>query len=362
MTLALLTTSSLGCGTSGSSSTVGPAEHHGRISLAVTNAPPDATCIQVLVKGTKNVERDVDVAPGASTVLLVEGLPEGLDTITVNAFAGSCGALTPMSIPTWIGDPVTVMVTPDPVSITVNLHPNPHDNGRVSIGVNFDTDGGTDAAAPPDAGTTEPDTGTTEPDAGTTEPDAGTTEPDTGTTEPDAGTTEPDTGATEPDAGTTEPDAGTTEPDAGSPEPDAGPDVPPPPPNPLFVKSPDCLACAQAFCADAVDGCSTITGSATQGPAAGTPRSQLCNEALSCELTTNCGVNNPADCYCGTASGVACFNVGSANGACRPQVEAGLETSDPGTVVLNFTNQNYASGRAFFLVQCLLDNLCDSCF
>src|SRR5262249_2588091 len=129
-----------------------PISEEGRISLAVMSAPSDATCIQVLVSGSKNVERDVDVMPGQTTTFLLEGLPEGNDTITVNAFSGSCAMLTPASVPTWIGDPVTVTVTPTPVDVSVTLHHNDQ-SGRVSIGVNFDQDGGrSDASAAGGAG------------------------------------------------------------------------------------------------------------------------------------------------------------------------------------------------------------------
>jgi hypothetical protein len=79
-------------------------------------------------------------------------------------------------------------------------------------------------------------------------------------------------------------------------------------------------------------------------------------------LATNCAVNNPSDCYCGTASGVACLDPSGPNGACKSQVERGLETTQPSTIAANFTNFNFASGRAFLLVQCLSDNLCTSCF
>ena len=163
MMVGWLALASFGCASP--SFTSNTQDQEGRISLAVTNAPPDATCIQVIVRGTRTVERDVDVAPGASTVLQLEGLPEGTDTITVNAYAGSCVALGPASIPTWIGDPVVALVGRDPIDVTVNLHRNDQ-NGRVSIGVNFDQDGGSapDAVAPDDAApeAAEPDAVATE--------------------------------------------------------------------------------------------------------------------------------------------------------------------------------------------------------
>jgi hypothetical protein len=162
MMVGWLTLASFGCA-SPSSTTV---NQEGRISLAVTNAPPDATCIQVVVQGTRTVERDVDVAAGASTVLLLEGLPEGTDTITVNAFGGSCMALTPASVPTWIGDPVVALVGRDPIDVTVTLHHNDQ-NGRVNLGVNFDHEAGSTL----DAGTADTSASdATTPDA--TTPDA----------------------------------------------------------------------------------------------------------------------------------------------------------------------------------------------
>ena len=201
---ALMLLGSLGCGSSGSTS---PKENLGRIALAITNAPSDGTCIQVLVSSVGGaVERDTDVTPGQSTLLQLSALPLGLDTIVVNAYSGSCGALTGASIPTWVGNPVVVMVTEVPTSVSVVLHPN-QTGGRLTLGVDFQAnapEGGVVDAAEPDGATFD---AAAEPDAATAEPDAATAEPDAATAEPDAATAEPDAATAEPDAATAEPDA-----------------------------------------------------------------------------------------------------------------------------------------------------------
>src|SRR5437773_1553633 len=110
----------------------------GQLQLAITAAPPDGTCIHVLVAGTKTVERDVDVKPGESTVLSFGGLPLGAITVTVKAFAGVCAALTSMSVATWVGDPVTTTLFSGVVGkIDVALH----QNGRLLASVDFEDAG-----------------------------------------------------------------------------------------------------------------------------------------------------------------------------------------------------------------------------
>jgi hypothetical protein len=305
--IALLAIVSLGCGHSGGNSS----DHQqGRITLAVSNAPPDATCIQVIVRGTTTVERDVDVSAGQSTVLLLEGLPEGNDTITVNAYSGSCSALTTMSVPTWIGDPVVVFVTTVPVSVTVNLHPNTQ-NGRVSVDVNFVVDAGTDTAAA-DAGS--PDDA--QPDA--SEPDAA--QPDA--SEPDA--SEPD--AAQPDA--TGPDA--TEVDAGS--------------DSAVVTDPNCDTCELEQCPEFRTGCDTFTG---------TDR-DLCLAVIACVRLSSCHQNNTLDCYCGTADAAQCLSTSGtiANGACKAEIEAGQKTTDPVAIQNQYTDVTFPAGAAMQLMLC----------
>src|SRR5258708_7105571 len=125
----------LGCATKGSNP---GGSSTGQLELAITAAPPDGTCIQVVVAGTRTVERDIDVKPGESTVLSLGGLPLGAITVSAKAFAGMCAALTSTSVPTWVGAPVTTTLFTGiigKVDITLVR------NGRLSVGVDFNDPG-----------------------------------------------------------------------------------------------------------------------------------------------------------------------------------------------------------------------------
>jgi cysteine-rich repeat protein len=105
-------------------------------------------------------------------------------------------------------------------------------------------------------------------------------------------------------------------------------------------KSPSsCDACAVSRCPDEVQSCLGLTGEAAAGPRRFVPRATLCDELRTCVQESSChlfprqiGGGNTAhleNCYCGTA-GNACFEEpGAANGTCRTEVEAALESTDP---------------------------------
>jgi cysteine-rich repeat protein len=103
-----------------------------------------------------------------------------------------------------------------------------------------------------------------------------------------------------------------------------------------------CDTCAADQCASRLADCMELEGVAAEGPRAGTARSTLCDALLTCVRTSACdlaqrqtlGVNGAfiENCYCGT-SGDDCFSVpGAANGTCRAQTEAAIETTSPSTV------------------------------
>jgi hypothetical protein len=122
---------SLGCAKKGANSQEGT----GQLEVAITAAPEDGTCIQILVAGANRVEKDVDVKPGQSTVLSLDGLPLGAVTVTVNAYAGKCAALSSTSIATWVGDPATTTLLPAVLGkVAIVLHRN----GRLAVSVDFD--------------------------------------------------------------------------------------------------------------------------------------------------------------------------------------------------------------------------------
>jgi hypothetical protein len=109
----------------------------GQVELTIMSAPQDGTCVQISVTGTRSVERDFDVKPGQDTVLSLNRLPLGAVTVNANAFAGACASLTPASVPTWVGDPVTTTLFPGVLGrIVITLVRN----GRLAVGVDFNDD------------------------------------------------------------------------------------------------------------------------------------------------------------------------------------------------------------------------------
>jgi hypothetical protein len=133
----------------------------------------------------------------------------------------------------------------------------------------------------------------------------------------------------------------------------------------LTAKSPACLACAQSNCAQEVGGCLALRGqSAAAGPGAGASREVLCTQALACVVApgaASCGAEFLNACYCGTALNETCLMSGNADGICKAHLERGLESTDPTTIAVTFTQTALGAGAAMALAQCLQEE-CTACF
>lgn len=140
--------------------------------------------------------------------------------------------------------------------------------------------------------------------------------------------------------------------------------------------TPDCRApstcdeCGLSACSTLLDECWGMSGEAQAGPAAGAPRSLLCADLLSCILESSCdrvsrnteGISGAflENCYCGSA-GDGCFSSsGQANGSCRRETEAALETTDPISILqrLGGSDDHYP---IFSMVDAVLDCENDDC-
>lgn len=105
-----------------------------------------------------------------------------------------------------------------------------------------------------------------------------------------------------------------------------------------------CDTCANTSCATPVDACLALEGVATAGPSKGMARGALCSQLRDCIHASGCNLNTaianrpslagelptgglPENCFCGS-SGVDCMQPGRANGSCRSQIAAALETDD----------------------------------
>ncbi len=127
-----------------------------------------------------------------------------------------------------------------------------------------------------------------------------------------------------------------------------------------------CDACLAAKCANPTDAifppcASNVEGTASDGPAAGVARATLCRELYACVTRTACGPSNLSDCYCGASSGAACLTPHAATGACKAEVEAALETTDPATIATRFGDTAFEGGVALQLVQCGRDACSQEC-
>ncbi|HEY0713574.1 MAG TPA: hypothetical protein VGF45_12925, partial [Polyangia bacterium] len=62
------------------------------VSLALTEAPPDVSCLSIVTSGRTVERRNFDVSPSQSTNLSLNGLPTGKTVMTVDAFDVPCRA------------------------------------------------------------------------------------------------------------------------------------------------------------------------------------------------------------------------------------------------------------------------------
>jgi cysteine-rich repeat protein len=124
-----------------------------------------------------------------------------------------------------------------------------------------------------------------------------------------------------------------------------------------------CEACLVTNCTgDGFPLCTLAKGNAKDGPAAGVPREELCREVYACVLREGCGASgNLAECYCGTSTGAACLAPRAANGPCKDDIEAGLETTDPTKIPQIFTSRDLGAGDAMTLLQCQNDFCQNEC-
>lgn len=126
------------------------------------------------------------------------------------------------------------------------------------------------------------------------------------------------------------------------------------------ITSAACATCeAGSECAELTDP-SILSGNAVEGPAVGTPRTQLYYKTLDCVRDTACAVGNVLDCYCGTVSSAQC-DAGNGNGVCKAIIEAGLETTNPTEVSNRLSNVTVGGGLALARVACDKNNCVAAC-
>jgi len=127
-----------------------------------------------------------------------------------------------------------------------------------------------------------------------------------------------------------------------------------------------CTVCEEANChnyfdSDVVTECYAAVGNAASGPAAGTPKAQLCVAFLTCAYEHHCAVNGAEECYCGAGVPInTCLTQGG-SGVCKAQAEAAAESTAALTIAERFVDPAYAIGNAARLLRCDADFCASDC-
>src|SRR5262249_14935837 len=109
----------------------------GEATFALASAPADASCLQIVITGSRTVTRLIDLNPGQSTVFTLNGLPLGNDTFPGAAFGQSCNQVSAASISTWASDPTAATLQAGvAASVTVVLRRN----GTANVTSDFQDD------------------------------------------------------------------------------------------------------------------------------------------------------------------------------------------------------------------------------
>jgi len=131
----------------------------------------------------------------------------------------------------------------------------------------------------------------------------------------------------------------------------------------LFQKAPVCYQCAKANCDEFVAGCVNIQGVAAEGPAKGKSKAELCSNTLGCVLKEKCVKGDASfKCYCGKLDGMDCLSKTTQDGVCRSVIEAGLESTEGGTIAKIWGERTLGAGAAMALTHCMIDHGCKACF
>ncbi len=125
-----------------------PDEDVGSATIEITRAPDDARCLRIRVEAAaRHVEKLYDLTPGQASVFHLEGLPVGQASFTGAAFAGTCAGVNDASTPNWLSDPTPAIIRVfDVVHVVLHMF----QNGRASVGVDFDPGNGPTLPPHPD--------------------------------------------------------------------------------------------------------------------------------------------------------------------------------------------------------------------
>lgn len=130
----LLAAALAGCG--GDGAVASADDDTGAVALSLASVPADASCLRIVVSGSRAVTRTFALGAAAATTFSIERLPAGVAQVDAQAFASPCTAIAG-AIPNYVTEaPVFVRIVP-PVPAAVALHLV--NNGGLSVSVDFET-------------------------------------------------------------------------------------------------------------------------------------------------------------------------------------------------------------------------------
>lgn len=110
---------------------MGAGDAPGRAVARITSVPTDVQCVRVTALGAT---QGFPVTAGMGTTLDLGPLAPGSMQVSAAAFNLACAAVEPTSAPTWVGEPVNVVVTAGlTAEVALTLRPN----ARASASVDF---------------------------------------------------------------------------------------------------------------------------------------------------------------------------------------------------------------------------------
>src|SRR5438309_233511 len=88
----------------------------GQAKATLADVPAGVACVRITAAGSKTINNDFEVTPGASKVLNIKNLPLGVVTFSGAAFGSACKAVTVSAAPSFQTDPVKATLTANAVA------------------------------------------------------------------------------------------------------------------------------------------------------------------------------------------------------------------------------------------------------
>lgn len=125
-------------------------------------------------------------------------------------------------------------------------------------------------------------------------------------------------------------------------------EIEPPPALCEAAPTDECDTCGCTACADEMEACNDVEGVAAEGPGAGIPKAELCQQVVQCAQRSDC---LGSECYCGDLDLFVCLTFGP-QGPCQREISAAAESNDPITVSARQATEGFAIAAASAVSVC----------